>query len=293
MEHKRTIRLQQAIDWIEDHLGDDMDVAEIADAADLSPFHFSRLFRTCTGCSLMEYVRGRRLTEAARRIRRKEGSLVDIALDSGFGSQQAFTRAFTSAFGIAPGRFVKGEALKRGYVNALDLSRLEWMMREAQEMEPAFLDRDAFVLIGLRKQFSRETVHEIPNLWRDLRPKVCQLSGGQERDCYGVCIQNTGDAGAFDYFAGVQLLEGDETPTDMVALRIPQQSYAVFVHKVSRPKLGPDIRSSYSYIFGTWLPQSDYKLTKGYDFEFYTERFDPSTMSGEIDLYIPVTPKSV
>lgn len=292
MEHKHTIRLQQAADWIEDHLSDDIDVAEIADTADLSPFHFSRLFRACTGFSVMEYVRGRRLTEAARRIRRSDGSLVDIALDSGFGSQQSFTRAFTSAFGTAPGRLVKGQPLRRGYVNALDLSRLEWMMREAQDMEPTFMKRDAFELIGLKRRFSRETAHEITNLWRDLRPKICQLGGGRQRDCYGVCIQNTGDAGVFDYFAGIELLECDEAPDDMVTLGIPKQSYAVFIHKISQPELGPDIRSSYSYIFGTWLPQSDYKLTKGFDFEFYTERFDASTMSGEIYLYIPVMLKS-
>lgn len=292
MEHKRTIRLQRAIDWIEDHLSEEIGIGQAADVAGLSPFHFSRLFRAVTGFSVMEYVRGRRLTEAARRMRRREAALIDIALDSGFGSQQAFTRAFTAAFGIAPGMMINGEPLKRGFVNALDLSRLEWMMREAQEMEPVFNKLDAFELIGLRRQFKRETLHEIPDLWRSLRPEVRELDDWQQRDCFGVCVQHADEDGGIDYFAGVERIDGDEPTASMVSLNIPAQNYAVFVHKITRPELGPDIRASYSYIFGTWFPQSDYKLAKGYDFELYSERFDPSTLSGEIDLYIPVVPKS-
>jgi len=88
--HRNTLAL------IEGRLDEPLSLADIAGASGLSAFHFSRLFTALHGESVMAYVRRRRLARAARRLSDEEGvSLVELALESGFESQQAFTRAFT------------------------------------------------------------------------------------------------------------------------------------------------------------------------------------------------------
>lgn len=98
-------RLRRALDFIEAHLSEDIGLAEIAEAAGLSPFHFARAFRAATGVPPYRYLMQQRLTRAQRLIAETELSLVQIAFESGFGSQGRFTTAFTRLVGISPGRW--------------------------------------------------------------------------------------------------------------------------------------------------------------------------------------------
>lgn len=66
------------------------------------------------------------------------------------------------------------------------------------------------------------------------------------------------------------------------------QTYAVFTHRVGNPVLSQDLPRVFNYIYGRWLPDSGYMAGEGPEFEYYDSRFDPSTNSGEIDLYIPI-----
>ncbi len=88
---------------IEGNLGADLSLSDLADAAGLSPYHFSRLFTGRYGFSPMAYVRARRLEAAAERLRTgPPTTLIDLALDCGFDSQEGFTRAFSRIFGVSP-----------------------------------------------------------------------------------------------------------------------------------------------------------------------------------------------
>ena len=95
--------------WIEQHLDEPLTLEQVAARAGLSPYHFSRLFTARMGRSVMAHVRGRRLVRGARRLCDDPGlKLVELALDCGFESQEAFTRAFKRVFGVSPGRFRNG-----------------------------------------------------------------------------------------------------------------------------------------------------------------------------------------
>src|SRR3569833_4040477 len=94
-----------ALAWIQAHLFEPMTVKSIADRAGYSPSRFSRGFTRLQGERVISYVRGRRLEAAMRRILTEPAiRLIDLAFDSGFDSQEAFTRAFAKAFGHPPGR---------------------------------------------------------------------------------------------------------------------------------------------------------------------------------------------
>jgi len=93
---------QKALWYIESHLGKALTLDEIAAVAGISRFHMVRAFAAATGCSVMRYVRARRLTEAARALAAGAPDILSLALDADYGSHEAFTRAFRDHFGITP-----------------------------------------------------------------------------------------------------------------------------------------------------------------------------------------------
>ncbi|PSO18117.1 AraC family transcriptional regulator [Bradyrhizobium sp. MOS003] len=98
-------RLQRVLDYIESSLGGDIRLEDLAAQACLSPYHFSRLFREATGLSPHRYVTDRRVQAARHELARDRMSLVEIALEFGFGSQANFTRVFRKAASLTPGQY--------------------------------------------------------------------------------------------------------------------------------------------------------------------------------------------
>ncbi len=98
-----TARVNRVMDHIEAHLDETLDLYALAGIAQLSPFHFHRLFQALTGETLADRVRRRRLEVAAGRLlMRPDSTALRIALDVGFNSAEAFTRAFRAHFGVTP-----------------------------------------------------------------------------------------------------------------------------------------------------------------------------------------------
>ena len=83
----------KALWFIESHFASEIALDEIADIAGVSRYHMTRAFGDTTGHSIMRYVRGRRLTEAARALVGGAPDILTVALDAGYGSQEAFSRA--------------------------------------------------------------------------------------------------------------------------------------------------------------------------------------------------------
>jgi AraC family transcriptional regulator len=98
-------RLRRALDLIETRIADDIGLAEIADAAGLSPHHFARAFRAATGMPPYRYLTHRRIERAKQLMTETDACLAQIAFDCGFSSQGQFTTTFTRLSGISPGRW--------------------------------------------------------------------------------------------------------------------------------------------------------------------------------------------
>ena len=98
-------RLARVIDFIEAHFAEDITLARLAAESRLSEFHFSRLFRGATGVSPHRYVTMRRVQEAQNRLEHDQFSMVEIALETGFGSQANFIRVFRKSTGLTPGQY--------------------------------------------------------------------------------------------------------------------------------------------------------------------------------------------
>lgn len=103
--HITPVRLARVLDYVETRLGDPITLSALAAVAQLSPFHFSRVFKRQMGETPYQYVSARRIDRAARLLREGEIALADLALACGFSSQAHFTAAFTKALGVPPGRY--------------------------------------------------------------------------------------------------------------------------------------------------------------------------------------------
>ncbi|MEM1436410.1 MAG: AraC family transcriptional regulator [Pseudomonadota bacterium] len=273
--------LQSAVDFIEDNLSRDLALADIAASAHLSVFHFARLFRSQTGMSPLGYLRARRFSQATRSLRETALPIAEVAQRCGFKSQQSFTAAFSQRFSTTPAKFRK-QPFTVHVMEKLDMSqRYQHIPRG-----PDFRRRDGFTVVGMALKVDAVTKTQIPALWQRFGPTMHSIPGWDGKESFGACYGMDQNTGVFTYLAGVAT-EATVERDDFEVCVIPSADYAVFTHEGS---LG-HIQDTVGYIFGEWLPGSDYELAGSPDFELYDSRFDPVADKGELEYWIPIQPK--
>ena len=104
---EQTLAVQRMQDYIEEHLEQEITLADLAGASLFSPWHSYRLFREYLGLSPAEYIRRLRLSRSALRLRDENCRVTDVAFDLGFGSVDGYTRAFCREFGCNPGQYAR------------------------------------------------------------------------------------------------------------------------------------------------------------------------------------------
>jgi AraC family transcriptional regulator len=270
----------KALWFIESHLTSEITLAEISRAAGVSRFQLVRTFGFATGQSVMRYVRARRLSEAAKCLAEGAPDILMVALDAGYGSHEAFTRAFRDQFGLTPDMVRAG-----GSVDGLLLMEA-FAMDEATKttlLPPRIEDGRVVLIAGLGGHFSFENVAGIPALWHRFGPHLGNVPGQVGSVRYGVCY-NTDDAGEFDYIAGVEVRDFASLPDDFARLRVAEQRYAVFEHR----EHVSTVRGTFMAIFNEWLPNSGYRNADAAPFERYDDRFDARTGMGGFEVWIPI-----
>lgn len=279
--------LTRTINWIELNLDQPLTLAQIAVEAGLSPYHFSRVFSARMGRSVMAHVRGRRLMRAARRLAENpEARLVDLALDCGFESQEAFTRAFKRIFGVAPGQFRSGFALAPIEGQYPITAPADFASSVVQLPERVKLD--AFTLAGPMRRFDADTRAEIPQLWSALIGSLPLPGQLPSWATYGAVWGAEREEGSFNYMAGVSVEPGARLPSEFAELQVPAARYAVFRITLNGAALHPQIKSAMATIWGKHIPESGIRVADSPDFELYDGRFNPSQPGSVIDFHIPV-----
>jgi AraC family transcriptional regulator len=270
----------KALWYIESHFAEEISLDDIAAASDVSRYHISRAFGLATGLSAMRYVRGRRLTEAARTLSRGASDILQVALDAGYGSHEAFTRAFRDQFGLTP------EAVRSS--RSLDELELVEPIKMTEtvmlEMEEPRRERGGELLIvGLRARYSNETIAGIPMQWQHFGPYIGAIARRVGGVGYGVCCDFDA-AGHFDYVCGVAVSGLAELPAELSSVRIPAQNYLVFRHRghVSA------VPATWRAIMEQWLPASGHRMADTPNFERYSEDFDADRGLGDVEIWIPI-----
>lgn len=271
--------VNKALWFIESHFRQELTLDEVADAGGVSRFHLSRVFAITMGSSIMRYVRGRRLTEAARALVNGAPDILHVALDVGYGSHEAFTRAFREQFGLTP------EAIRaRGNLNNISLTEALKMQETLLATIEARFEKGRVLLIGgLGERYTCETSAGIPAQWQQFVPHLGHIPGQVGGIAYGVSC-NFDDEANFDYICGAEVADFSRLPADWSRVRISAQEYAVFSH---RDHIST-IRSTWSTIWNKWLPESGREVADAPHFERYGEDFNSVTGRGSVEIWLPI-----
>ncbi|WP_068824688.1 AraC family transcriptional regulator [Pseudomonas sp. BMS12] len=270
----------KALWLIERDLDGRFDLQTIAEACGMSRFGLARAFVLATGWPVMRYARARRLSRAAYSLVDGAQDILGLALAAGYGSHEAFTRAFREQFGITP------EALRAsGQLDGIDL-------REAMRMqptttyplaEPRFEQGEELLIAGLGERFSADKSQGISALWQRFVPYIGKVPGQQGWETFGLCC-NPDEDGSFEYIAGVRVSRGAELPAGFRLQRLPARRYAVFRHggHIS------SIHETFVAIFQRWLPASGLQAADAPEFERYSGDFDPMAGTGHVEVWVPL-----
>jgi len=148
---------------IERNLARPLTLTEIAGACCVSRYHLSHAFGASVGLSVMEYVRGRRLTAAAVSLAAGAADILDVALETGYGSHEAFTRAFRAQFGTTP------EMVRRGAsTEDLPVVKAEKLPDSTgiQLDPPRIVSGAPMLVVGLSERHSFESTQNIAGQWQ-------------------------------------------------------------------------------------------------------------------------------
>lgn len=256
--------------FIESHFAEEITLERVAAVAGVGKYHLTRAFGAATGYPVMRYVRGRRLTIAARQAAAGAPDLLALAIEAGYGSHEAFTRAFREEFGVTP------EVVREwGSVDGLPLvepQRLDEGLWE--EMAPArVVEAEARWVVGMGTCDSEE----IPALWQRFGPHIGGIRGQVGDEAYGVCHRE-------GYLAGVVVSDPGKAPAEWERVRLAASKYAVFGHAghVSM------VRRTWFTIWNRGLATGGFQTSGEPEFERYGAEFDPRTGAGGFAIWVPV-----
>ncbi len=271
--------IDKAIWYIENHYREQISLERLAKVAGVSRYHLSRIFCYAVGQPVSRYVRLRRLSNAAIALAAGEPDILDLALTLGYGSHEAFSRAFKQLFGQTP-----EQVRRQGHTRNLDLTEAFQMEQgKATELpEPQTIHLGKTQIAGLARHYPFDKVAGIPDQWQSFAPLLGRISTDVKPVTYGVIFNGADDS--FDYLSGVELSPGREPPANMVQLTLAPQTYLVFEH----PGHVATLRETCNAIWSDWLPASGRTAVEAPWFERYGERFDPQTGAGGLQIWIPV-----
>lgn len=264
--------IQAAIDYIEGHLTEELDVHHIAARAYVSAYHFQRLFSAMCGLTLGEYIRRRRLTLAAQELSRG-GKVIDAAMKYGYDSPDSFARAFKRFHGVLPSQAAQpGVTLHSFAPVKINLNQEGGTMLEYRIVEKA-----AFTVVGYKKQFNSETSYqEIPKWWDEVLARKPAVMGQ-----FGVCIDTDGKL--FDYLISDLYTPWKPVPEGCETYSFPAGTWAVF------PCTLGTLQDTNTKMWRDWLPAcTEYTLGGRYNLEFYYELNEADPPSSGVELWLPL-----
>ncbi|MCX5399128.1 AraC family transcriptional regulator [Streptomyces sp. NBC_00102] len=280
-------RLNQAMEHIELHLDQAIDVGELARIAATSEYHLRRMFSALAGMPLSEYVRRRRLTLAGAEVLAGRETLLEIAVRYGYGSGEAFARAFRAMHGIGP-----GEARRTGAaLHSQSRMSFRLTVEGSSSMRYRIVEKPAFTVAGPKARVP--LVHLGPNqaiidFVRGIGPGTLEslekLSDQEPRGIVAVCDDldpSRAEGTELDYYQGV--ITSGEVPDGVTALAVPAGTWGVFTASGPIPQA---IQELWRDVYAEWFPSNPYRGRPGP--EILRTRLSPDKTEAEAELWLPV-----
>ena len=286
-------RLSRAFSFIEENIFTQIEQVKIAECSGTSLYHFHRMFKAGTGDSLGDYIRKRKMSIAAEKLKSGDIRIIDLAVSLGYNSHASFTRAFSREYGCSP-----GDIKKNGYCFIMRKPKtIEQLICEyenrRQKMDVKIIEKKQMLIAGkkIRVNNGGENKQKIPMFWSEfMTKKLGERIPDRLCECYGtmgICINDGDEAGNFSYMIGDPVSSTDSLSEEFDSIIIEAGTWAVFTSKGPFPEA---IQNCWDYIYSEWLPGSGYELRDSPEIELYDDRCsnDPQ----EMDIYLPVQKKN-
>ncbi|MDQ0796177.1 AraC family transcriptional regulator [Streptomyces sp. B1I3] len=280
-------RLNQAMEHIEARLDEPIDAADLARIAMTSEYHLRRLFSALAGIPLSEYIRRRRLTVAGAEVLAGERTLLDVAVRYGYGSGEAFARAFRAMHGVGP-----GEARRTGAaLHSQPRMSFRLVVEGNSSMRYRIVAKEEFRVVGRKARVP--LVHEganpaigefIRGIGRETLGRMAALSDQEPAGVVGVSDQldpSRAEGTELDYYHGVVTTR--EAPDDMEVLVVPAGTWAVFENSGPFPQA---LQYLWRDVYTQWFPSNPYRSRPGP--EILSVNLSEDGTRADADLWIPV-----
>lgn len=287
--------LQRAIDYVEEHLLEDIHFDDVAKKVNMSPYEFHRAFSFMSGMTLNTYIRSRRLSLAGQELIDTDKKIIDIAIKYGFETQEGFTKAFTRFHGVAP-KYAKTAGTQLVLFNPLTIKlSLEGGKKIDYRIEKTEKQR----FLAIVRKFPTEMIgednkHDIPDFWdecyeQNLIEPMKALSCENSGKLYGLCAPVREQETSFDYGIGV-LLDKKEEELDEAFLKAKGYQYwetepCTYVVFQCIGKDGSCIARTWEKFYKEFLPQSGYESCTETDYEVYPAQNEKGIFC---ELWIPI-----
>ncbi|MBO3700626.1 GyrI-like domain-containing protein [Roseivirga sp. E12] len=282
--------IERSIAFIEAHLQDGLSLDLISEVACLSKYHFSRVFKKHTGDRVADYIRRRRITLSAAKLISSQESILQIAINHRFDSQEAFTRSFKGVYGMTPNEYRKnGVNILAHSRSPLTLDRIEHLQNKIS-LEPEIVIEPARNLVGLHCKTSM-VQNNIPMLWTVFRRRQHEIKNTINNGRFGVSdyknlkVSQFTPSAMIGKWATVEVSSQEEIPEEMVVYNLSGGLYARFMHKGGKK----NVQMSFEYIYSTWLPNTKYEIDNRDHFEHYPKVYlGPENPESELFIFLPI-----
>ncbi|MDF2580615.1 MAG: transcriptional regulator, AraC family [Microbacterium sp.] len=281
--------LNRVVGYVEDHLTEDVDVSDLARSLGTTEYHMRRMFSSLAGMPLSEYIRRRRMSVAAADVV-GGGDLLGIAVRYGYGSTEAFGRAFRAVHGVGPGD-VRRDG---GPLRTQPQLRFRLTVEGNTPMDTRIAELPDLRLVGhaARVPLIHEGVNphiqaHIASLPADEHVRLKALSSAEPAGLLQVSADVDPDyteGSELTYLHGVAVGEATTVPDDLDVIEVPAGSWAVF--RTSGPYPAA-LQSTWAATAADWFPSNPWRLRPGPPIVAILERADDfSTATSE--LWLPV-----
>ncbi|MGO4961733.1 GyrI-like domain-containing protein [Jeotgalibaca porci] len=266
-------QLNHAMAYIEVHIANDLNLADVSTVTNYTHYHFGRLFYYISDMTLSEYIRKRKLSLAAMALKSGNEKVIDLAVKYGYDSADSFTRAFVKQHGVTP------SAARQPDVNLTIFPPLTFQIKikGVQAMNWRIEEKEAFEVFGIERVFANDETSKIPDFWTECHnngeyERLFQAAGGAENPP-GPCLVNAicgyGEPGdnVFPYMLCAFVKDGCKTDRFKV-VKIPKTTWAIF-RSDEADTTALQIPQLFSRAYSEWLPSSGYDKAPGADIEIY------------------------
>lgn len=277
-------RMNEAMDYIDSHITEELDETKIEQITGTSIYHFRRLFSLLAGVTLGEYIRNRKLSNATFDLLHEGMSVTEVAFKYGYESVDGFSRAFKQWAGISPSEVNQEVNLK-----AFPKLSFQLTIQGGTDMDYRIEDKDAFKIVGVSKrvplQFedeNQEIIKLAQSITEEQRVKMRSFANVEPfqvvNASYNFDENRMEEKGSLDHMIGVMTtIESDFKGFDVV--EVPALTWAKFSCRGEFPKV---MQETWGKIFSEWLPSSNYELVEAPEISFTKDLSDLDNVYSEI-----------